>query len=120
MSDALFFFHEDLSEAERRGAPFRERGWSVHLAGIQADGVLDRIAEFKPLAAVFCMESCDADQLKQLATSVMDDARMLRPLMVFVGGSAEEAAALKQDVPYGVFVHEDELEWVLKHLAIKF
>ena len=56
MSDALFFFHEDLSEAERRGAPFRERGWSVHLAGMQADGVLDRIAEFKQIGRASCRE----------------------------------------------------------------
>lgn len=117
MPDALFFFHEDPAEAERLGEPFRGR-WDVHWAEPDS-AALDTIAQLQPMAVVFCLDRCHVEPPKRLARALMDDHRMARPLIVFITGSKDQAEAIKPEVPYGVFVHEDELPWVLKHLTAK-
>lgn len=120
MGQALLVIDQDVADAERMAAPFADRGWDVHVAAPTADGTIEYIAEHRPLAAVFCMQCGDPAVIESLAQRVLGDTRELRPLMIFVGGSADDVARLKADIPVGVFVHEDELSWVLKHLAFKF
>lgn len=113
------FLHDEPATAERVGAPFSSKGWSVYTAGLDIT-TIDTVASLKPLAAVFCLEGCQASRAEELAAALIDDERLLRPLMVFVGGEPAHIASIKQRIPMGVFVYEDELPWVLKHLSIKF
>lgn len=119
MHDLLYLAHAEPAEGERLAAPFAERGWDVRVTAPDAGEALELIATERPLAAVFCLDSGETALFENLARQVLQDARTLRPLMVFLGGEADEVARLKSEIPVGVFVREEELSWVLKHLAFK-
>lgn len=120
MAQRLLVVHGDQAEAERLASPYRDRGWEVECVLPSDAETVDVIAETKPLAAVFCIGNGEAGVMTALAEQVLSDARTLRPLMVFLGGEPTDVPRLKTEVPFGVFVNEDELPWVLKHLAFRF
>ena len=119
MPETLFFVSDDSSELEELAAPYRDRGWGVEFASPSAGDAVDRIAETKPLAAVFCLDGACFPSTVKLAQTVLTDPRRMRPLMVFLGGDPEQIARAKTEVSVGLFVTEAELPWVLKHLAFK-
>lgn len=119
MVDTLFFVHPDRQSAEQLAGSYRDNGWQVAICQPSAPDALDRIAESRPVAAIFCLDSDCSDAMRSLAEKVLGDARLLRPLMVFVGGSPDDVAQSRAMMPFGVFVRPDELPWVLKRLAIK-
>lgn len=119
MVDTLFFVHPDGIAAEEIAGRYRTRGWEVSVCAPDASDALDRIAQTRPVAAVFCLDGDCADDVRALAENVLGDSRLFRPLMVFVGGSPDDIAQARAMMPFGVFVSEDELPWVLKRLAIK-
>lgn len=119
MGQTLLMVDHHSEHAEQVGAPFTALGWDVRFTDPGAEDTIDFIAESKPLAAVFCLDCGDPAAHGRLASRILDDARTLRPLMVFLGGRPDVIDALKSEVPVGVFVHEEELPWVIKHLVIK-
>lgn len=119
MVDTLFFVHADADAADRIAGYYRGQGWNVSTAVPAATDALDRIADSHPVAAVFCLDGECADDVHSLAEHVLGDTRMSRPLMVFVGGSPVDVARARQNMPFGVFVRQDELPWVLKRLAVR-
>lgn len=120
MADTLFFVHPDDTAAAQFAARYGARGWNVATCDPRAADALDRMASADPVAAVFCLVSGSAFEAEQLAARVLSDGRLRRPLMVFVGGFAEEVESARGHVPFGVFVSEDELQWVLKRLVAKY
>lgn len=119
MGQTLLIIDQDSADGERLAAPFRDRGWDVSTTAPDSGRTVELIAEARPLAAVFCLQCGDPSVIETLAADVLGDSRALRPLMVFVSDDPELVARVKTQIPVGVFVHEDELPWVLKHLAIK-
>jgi hypothetical protein len=117
MPDALLFFHENASEATRFAEPYSET-WDVFIAEPN-DEAIDFIAERKPLATMFCLNGGGHQSSVDFAKRVLADSRALRPLMVFIVETSDQSAEIKQEIPNGVFVHEAELTWVIKHLTIK-
>lgn len=119
MVDTLFFVHQDTQAAEQIAEQYKARGWEVSVCEPDASDALDRIAESRPVAAIFCLDGECADEVRRLAEEVLGDSRLFRPLMVFVGGTPDDIAQARAMMPFGVFVREDELPWVLKRLAVK-
>lgn len=117
MVDTLFFVDQDRDAAEEVADYFRERGWNVDCTQPAAPDALDRIAETSPVAAVFCLDGGCADDVLSLAEHVLSDERVPRPLMVFVDGSPTDITQARAAMPFGVFVHKDELAWVLRRLV---
>lgn len=117
MSDTLVFVDGDHDHAEGLAATYRDKGWGVLTAPADSTRTIELIAEERPVAAVFCLDGPKAFDACSLAESILYDQRGIRPLMIFLGGSAEDAKAAKSMVPVGVFVKPDELPWVLKRLS---
>lgn len=119
MVDTLFFVHSDEQSSHELAQFYQLRGWEVASADSHAADVLDRMAAANPVAAVFCLDGDCGTDVNAVVARAMADERLSRPLMVFVGGSAEDVAAARSVAPYGIFVRPDELPWVLKRLVIK-
>lgn len=119
MPDTLFFVSDDVVMCEALAQPYREHGW--HTEQVLPDGpdALTRLAEARPLATICCLDGPSADKVRAFAESVLSDPRVVRPLMVFVGGTPDDIAQAKATMPFAVFVRAEELSWVLKHLAFK-
>ena len=119
MVETLFFVHSDVASAEQLADEYRARGWSVESSSASATDALDRIAETSPVAAVFCLEGDCAQDVHDLAESILADGRLHRPLLVFVDGDSDDVAQARTSAPFGVFVRRDELPWVLRRLTAK-
>lgn len=119
MPDTLFFVSDDVVLCESLAQPYREHGWHTEQVLPGDPESLQRLAESRPLAAICILDGPSAEAVCAFAESVVADPRVLRPLMVFVGGSAEDIAVAKVSMPFAVFVRAEELPWVLKHLAFK-
>lgn len=118
MGETLIFVGEDETSTSAIASPFAQRGWVVEVGGADPEATVERVARSEPVAAVFNMDG-GCERARAAAWAVLSDARVLRPLMVFVGGTPEEIASMRADMPFGVFVSADELDWVIKHLAYK-
>jgi len=119
MPDTLFFVSDDEMLCESLAQPYREHGWHTEQVLPAAADSLDRLAQGRPLAMVCCLDGPAATDVAAFAQSVLADPRVIRPLMVFVGGTPEQIAQAKVSLPFAVFVRAEELPWVLKHLAFK-
>jgi len=119
MVETLFFVHSNVESAEEVADEYRARGWSVESSSATATDALDRIAETSPVAAVFCLEGDCAQDVHDLAESILADGRIHRPLLVFVDGDPGDVERARISAPFGVFVRKDELPWVLKRLTAK-
>lgn len=119
MVDTLFFVHTSEQEPSEIAAAYQLRGWDIVAAEPTAINALERMALCNPVAAVFCLDGECGSDILGFAEKALADKRTSSPLMVFVGGSADEVAAARLSAPYGIFVRPDELPWVLKRLAIK-
>jgi hypothetical protein len=94
-------------------------GWSIGFVDAQAPTALETLAASPPEAAVFCLgEGCVGD-VGGFAQEMLADARFARPLMIFLDGTAEQSASIKEWNPFAVFVTSSELPWVLKRLIPK-
>lgn len=116
MANTLCFIQAPGSSTEEQAHYFAERNWSVELVDPAAPDALDKIVDFEPLASVFSLEADSGDTIP-VAGALLEDERAERPLIVFVGGSAEQVEAAKQTVPFGVYVSSGELSWVIKRLV---
>jgi len=119
MVDTLFFVHSDAAAADQLAGYYRAQGWQVESTRPTDPDALDSIVRTRPVALVFCLDSECAADVHGLAEQVVGDARISRPLMVFAGGSPDDIARARQNMPFGVFVRMDELAWVLKRLAVR-
>jgi hypothetical protein len=117
MAEKLFFLHEDPSTAAVIAAPLASRGYAIEISSVREPDVEDAIADANPLAVVISLQSdAECDASREIAAEVLADARMARPLLVFVGGTAEQVAETRAALPYGLYVRPDEVAWTLKHL----
>ncbi len=117
MDQTLVFVYEDEQLAEEISAPFASRGHAVRILSPEAEGCVDCVAEAQPLAVVLDI-SDDWMTPLVVAQGILADERLSRPLLVFVGGSAESVSECKASLPFGVYVKPEELVWVLKRLGI--
>lgn len=117
MVDTLFFVHSDERAAEELADTYRGRGWNVSVAAPDAADALQRLETAAPVAAVFCLDDDCAAEVNALAEKVVADPDIKQPLMVFVGGNPAAVEYARSLAPYGVFVRQDELPWVLKRLV---
>lgn len=118
MADTLFFLFTDPSDATGLASPLASKGFAIEVSSPSEPQVCDAIAESSPLAVVISLEDaggCNA--AREVAAGVLADARIPRPLMVFVGGSPQEIAATRAELPFGVFLNPDEVSRNLTHLA---
>ena len=120
MVDTLFFVHTSEQNPNELAAAYALRGWNIAAAGPHVEDALDRMAESHPVAAVFCLDGECVPDVTAFAQLVLADDRTNKPLMVFVGGEANDIAAARGVAPYGIFVRPDELPWVLKRLIPKY
>lgn len=118
VAGALFFVGDDAGIRDDLARGFAERGWQTGHGTATLDSV-DLIVQTQPLACVFTLDGSETATLLELAENVAADERLERPLLVFSGGHADDVASVKAALPYAVFVHPDELGWVLKHLVPK-
>jgi hypothetical protein len=116
MANALMFVCVDTQGCGAMAQPFADAGWETETVSPDAPDALDRIVAEAPVATVFDLDSGHDSAIRALASALISDPNVSRPLLVFVGGTPVVAAELKTDVPFGVFVKPDELIWVLKHL----
>lgn len=116
MAASLIFVDEDERQADELAARFSRIGWVCDTASPLAENAEDRIVEHAPVAAVFCLDRA-VDRQLQVAAELVEDERIGRPLIVFVGGSEDDVERAKQTVPFGAVVRIEELGWVLKHLV---
>jgi hypothetical protein len=119
MVDTLFFVHTSEQDPNAIAAAYQLRGWDIAVSEPAAVDALDRMAESNPIAAVFCLDGDCGPDVMRFAETALADGRTNRPLMVFVGGAANEIAEARSIAPYGIFVRPDELPWVLKRLTVK-
>ena len=119
MADTLIFVHPEECVVEELAAHYGALGWRVATCDPCAEEALDRAISADPVAAVFCLFGAGAHDVEQFAARLVNDVRFKRPMLVFVGGSADEVSAARDHAPYGVFVNDDELPWVLKRLVVK-
>lgn len=94
-------------------------GWSIGFVDAQAPDALESLAANPPEAAIFCLGEGCAGDVGGFAQGMLADARFSRPLMVFLDGTAEQVASIKEWNPFAVFVTSAELPWVLKRLIPK-
>ncbi len=120
MVDTLFFVHTTEQNPNELAATYELRGWNVDGAAPYAEDALDRMADSRPVAAVFCLDGNCAPDVTAFAEHALADDRTNKPLMVFVGGAGSDIAAARGVAPYGIFVRPDELSWVLKRLTPKY
>lgn len=119
MAETLFFVHADCDACGAIAEEFRGRGWLVETAASPDGDTLERIEALGPTATVFFLEGCEVAPAEHLAQRILEDGKVHRPLLVFVGGAPDAVAEAKAAMPFGVFVRADELGWVLKHLTFK-
>ncbi len=115
----LYLVHVDEETLEQIGGPLVSQGWDVKTIQPDAPDLTDLFASELPVAAVWCLEGDCADQVRMAAAGVLADERIVRPLMIFIGGTPEAIAQARASVPYGVFVNAAELPWVLKRMVYK-
>ncbi len=118
MEETLVFVYADEAAAEQVSAPFSSRGYTVEILSPDGEGCLDKVAEAKPMAVVLDI-SDDWMTPLVVAQGILADERLSRPLLVFVGGSADSIAQCKATLPFGVYVKPEELVWVLKRLGLQ-
>lgn len=118
MADSLFFAGDDVALRDALAESYRGAGWDVLLPGADMQSTLDSIAQADPVACILCFGDGPGDAMRDLALAINADTRM-RPLFVFVAGTAEEVAQTKAALPYAVFVRPDELAWVLRRMVVK-
>lgn len=116
MAETLFFLHPDPVTAAAIAAPLASRGYAIEISSADEPHVGDTIVDSAPVALVVSLEA-DGDKARQVAAGVLADARVQRPLLLFVGGTPTEIAETRQSLPFGVFLAQDEVEWSLKRLA---
>lgn len=116
MADTLCFVHTPGSSGEEQAVAFADRGWNIQQLDPNAEDAIAAIEASQPLATIFCLES-ECGATRDFAVRVLEDTELHRPLMIFVGGQAEEVEAAKEAVPFGVFVSPSELHWVIKRLV---
>jgi hypothetical protein len=119
VADTLMFVGSDSARCATLADPLNRLGWATATVDPTAADALETIVGQAPVATVFDLTTGPFQAIHELAKALLTDAQIPRPLLVFVGGSAEEVASVKDDVPFGVFVDTDELTWVLKHLIYK-
>ncbi|MBI5231488.1 MAG: hypothetical protein HY876_04900 [Coriobacteriales bacterium] len=116
MAETLFFLHADPVTAAALAAPLASRGYAIEIASPSEPHVCDTIADTAPLALVISLDG-ECDEAREVAAGVLADARVPRPLMLFVGGTAREVQETKESLPFGVFLDQDEVVWSLKRLT---
>lgn len=116
MTDTLCFVHAPGSSGEDQALAFADQGWNIEHLDPTADDAITRIEASQPLATIFCLES-ECGPTRDFAVRILRDTELHRPLMIFVGGEADEIQAAKEAVPFGVFVSQGELHWVIKRLV---
>lgn len=119
MANALMFVCVDASDCAKLAEPFIRDGWETRTVAPDAPDALSQIEDEAPVATVFDLDSGHGEAIRAIASALVSDPNVARPLLVFVGGDAQTTVALKADVPFGVFVKQDELSWVLKHLVYR-
>lgn len=119
MADTLFFVHPDESDSRVIATDYRLSGWDIVVSAPATDGVLEHLVRSAPIAAVFCLDASYEPAMMPFAQQVMADDRTRRPIMVFVEGTEDQVALARSIAPYGIFVHRDELAWVLRRLVVK-
>ncbi len=119
MAETLYFVHSDVIAAEELARPYGERGWGTVISAPNAEDAYDRAADCRPIAAVISLEGPAADDARALGLRLTQEEDFPKPLMVFLGGSADQVALMKEALPYALFVKPEELAWVLKHLSFK-
>lgn len=109
----------DADRCAEYAAPFSQAGWDTRTVSPDSPDSLALIESAAPMATVFDLDASSGVAIGALATELVSDPNLPRPLFVFVGGDQATIDAMKIDVPFGVFVKPDELAWVLKHLVYK-
>jgi CheY-like chemotaxis protein len=118
VEETLVFVYSDDEAAEQASAPFTARGHVVEILSPEGEECLDKVAEAKPMAVVLDI-SDDWMTPLVIAQGILADERLSRPLLVFVGGSADSITQCKATLPFGVYVKPEELVWVLKRLGLQ-
>jgi hypothetical protein len=117
----LLFLGADEETCEAVAAECRVRGWGIVTAALGSPDVESKvISESAPAALVICLDGLRADQVSQIAARLAADDREDRPLLMFAGGTTEDVAQLKAVASHAVFVKPDEVDWMLKHLVVKY
>jgi CheY-like chemotaxis protein len=118
VEETLVFVYADEEAAEHAAAPFSSRGHTVEILSPDGEECVDKVAEARPMAVVLDI-SDDWMTPLVVAQGILADTRLSRPLLVFVGGSADAISQCKQTLPFGVYVKPEELVWVLKRLGLQ-
>lgn len=119
MVDTLFVVHPDEHDPDVITATYRLNGWDILVSAPTTVGAIEHMVRSAPIAAVFCLDAGGGTTMIPFAEQVLADDRMRHPIMVFVDGHEDEIALARSIAPYGIFVHRDELEWVLRRLVFK-
>lgn len=119
MAQGLYFIAGDGEAAEQLANSYRAQGWLAAAGACSEPDLLDKMLVSKPVAAIFSLAGDSAPTARLLASRIVAEPSIERPLVVFIGGDTHEIDAARHDVPYAVFVSAEELPWVLKHLSYK-
>lgn len=119
MSGSLFFLGSDLEACSLIAEGYAAAGWATRVVQTNADDVVEQIVSEEPVATVFCLDSAHLSDVASVTGQIIADARFRRPLLVYLDGTPEQNATIKQLSPFAVFVKSTELGWVLKRLVVK-
>jgi AmiR/NasT family two-component response regulator len=114
----LVFVYADAESADRVSEPFASKGIDVVVLSPNGQDCLESVAAAHPTAVVLDISEDWTDPLV-VAQGILADERLSRPLLVFVGGSAESVSQCKETLPFGVYVKPEELAWVLTRLGLR-
>jgi hypothetical protein len=118
VDETLFFVDSDPLAAQGLAGEYQSRGFGVAFSAPDL-GAVDQVVAAQPVATIFALGGERAEEVCSIAESIACEPRAGRPLLVFVGGVPEIVGRAKAFAPLGVFVHPDELGWVLKRLTAK-
>ncbi|PKQ15120.1 MAG: hypothetical protein CVT67_11040 [Actinobacteria bacterium HGW-Actinobacteria-7] len=117
MAGTVFFVGANEAYCANLAQDYAATGWTTQVAGVDDADAVERILEDAPIAAVFCLDPDHVSVVCALIEQLTTDPRYQRPLLVFLDGSPDEVACIKQHSPFAVFVTASELTWVLKRLV---
>jgi hypothetical protein len=119
VSGSLFFLGSDLGACSLIAEGYATAGWATRVVHTDADDVVEQIVAEEPVAIVFCLDTTHLNDVNSVTGQIIADARLRRPLLVYLDGTPEQNARIKQLSPFAVFVKNTELGWVLKRLVVK-
>lgn len=117
MADTVFFLHPDPMAAASMAGPLTSRGFAVEISSPAEPSVGDTIAESAPVALVISLDG-QPDLAREIAAGVLADARIPRPLLVFVGGTPNDIQQTRDTLPFSLFLKPDEIVWSLTRLMV--